>query len=311
MTELKKVLITPRSFKMPVNIDNEGYHFVYNTEGRILRKEEMLELVQDVDAVIVGVDPFDKEVLEAATRLKIIAKYGVGTDNIDLKYAEELGIKVTTTVGANTQAVADYAMSLMMTAARNVVMIDSQCRAGSWNKKTGVDVFGSTLGLIGMGQIGKAVAKRAAGFDMKLLAYDMVEDTAFAEQFNLQYVSLETIFEKSDFISLHLPLTDATRHIIGRDAFLKMKKRAVIINTARGGLVDEDALIWALQNGEIWAAGIDVFEEEPPSDDRWGSLDNVILSSHSAASSFGAVNNMSRMSIQSVLEFFKEGVTAQ
>lgn len=303
-----KVLVTPRSFGgaslEPVELlTMQGFELRRNPYGRMMTKEEMISEIEDAEAVIVGVDPLDREVLERANRLKIIAKYGVGTDNIDSDYARSRGIKITTTAGANTEAVADYAFALMLAAARKIIPIDRACRNGDWTKLTAVDVHGCTLGLVGLGNIGKAVSKRARGFDMKVIAYDQYRDEAFAAEHGVDYVdSLEELLQTSDFVSLHLPLTERTRHLIGAGQLALMKNSAVLVNTARGGLIDEPALYEALENGTIWGAGLDVFEQEPPDHGRFSGLGSLVIGSHCAASTRQAVDNMGLMAARHVIE---------
>jgi len=306
------VLVTPRSFAAhssePLDLLSDGGLTVLrNPHGRIMAKEEMIAQIAEADAVIVGVDPLDREVLEKAPRLKVIAKYGVGTDNIDMRFAQERGIKVTTTAGANTEAVADYAFALMLAAARRVLPIDKACREGDWTKRTAVDVNGRTLGLIGLGQIGKAVVRRAKGFGMQVLAYDAVRDEAFASAAGVRYAeSVHDLLREADFVSLHVPLTDETRHMIGERELRLMKPTAVLINTARGGLVEEDALCEALKNGIIWGAGIDVFEKEPPDNPELLSLDRLVIGSHCAASTVQAVDKMGVMASRQVLNHLQQ-----
>lgn len=301
------VLITPRSFGKhsaePLEmLLSRGLKVMRNPHGRIMEKDEMIECIGEADAVIVGVDPLDREVLERATRLKVIAKYGVGTDNIDVEYATERGIRITTAAGANTEAVADYTFALMLASARKVLPIDRECRDGSWRKMTTLDVNGRTLGLIGLGQIGKAVVRRAAGFGMRILAFDAMRDEAFSSEYGVAYMpSLEAILPEADFITLHVPLTEGTRHMIGRREFALMKETAVLVNTARGGLIDEAALYESLAGGRIWGAGIDVFEQEPPLNRELLRLDNIVIGSHCAASTVQAVDNMGIMAARSVI----------
>lgn len=302
-----RVLVTPRSFgkhsEEPLNLlRGEGIEIVMNPYGRILTQEEMMREVADIDGVIIGVDPLNREVLQQASRLKVISKYGVGTDNIDIQFAKERGIPVTVTPGANSDAVADYALALMLAAARKVPLIDRECRKRNWSKITTVDVWQKTLGLIGMGQIGKGVALRAKGFNMKTIAYDVVPDVDFAAKHGLIYMdSIESVLREADFISLHLPLTQQTHHLIRAEHFAIMKANAVLINTARGGLIDEEALYKALKKGQIWGAGIDVFEQEPPSNLDLLTLDNMVIGSHSAASTFQAVDNMGNQAANNLI----------
>lgn len=303
---MKKVLVTPRSFgqysKTPeLLLQEAGYEIVMNPYKRIMSEAEMLEQVKDIDGIIVGVDPLNRTVLEAATKLKAIAKYGVGTDNIDLVYAQERGIDVSITKNANSDAVADYTFALMLGVARKILPIDQKCRESDWKKITSIDVYGKRIGILGFGSIGKGVAMRAKGFQMDVLAYDVYQDEAFAKEHNIHFASIEEIISTCDFISLHLPLLDETKNIIDKDAFAKMKPSAVLINTARGGLIDEDALYEALATNQIYGAGIDVFEHEPPANKKFFDLDNIIIGSHCAASTQGAVDNMSLFAVKNLI----------
>jgi len=306
----EKILTTPRSYgkNMPElfeQLEAAGYEVVKNPTGGIIEKETMKELVKDVSGIIVGVDPLDAEVLACAPKLRAIAKYGVGVDNIDLDYCKEHNIKVSRTVGANSEAVADYAMTLIMAVARKAVMIDRKCRAKDWGKISTRDVSGATLGLFGLGAIGKHVAKRAQGFGMKVLAYDPFWPEEYAKANDIQQADAETIFKNADFISLHLPLMESTRNFVGEKEIAMMKKDAVIINTARGGLIDEAALLAALKEGRIYGAGIDAFAQEPPEDPAWFELDNVVIGSHCAASTTGATQNMGRMATENIINDLK------
>ncbi|MBR0026554.1 MAG: phosphoglycerate dehydrogenase [Clostridia bacterium] len=302
-----KVLVTPRSFGKtdPEVFDilaNAGIELVRNDTGGILNEEQMIEKLADCDGVILGVDPMNERVLNSAPKLRAIAKYGVGVDNIDLAVAEQKGIKVTRTVGANSVAVADYAMSLLMAVTRRVVPIDAECRRDSWKKRTTIDVSGGVIGIFGLGAIGKLVAKRAQGFDMTVLAYDTFWDEEYAKANNIKRAEPEEIFKNADFISLHLPLLPETRNFIGKEQIEMMKPSAVIINTARGGIIDEDALLDALKNDRIYGAGLDAFAQEPPENKEWYTLENVVIGSHSAASTLGATKAMGRMAVKNLFD---------
>src|SRR5690625_5250444 len=303
-----KILITPRSF---AKFDKEPFELlkkfnaevVINPYGRSLTKQERISLVGDIDGIIVGVDPIDQEVMDSAPKLKAIAKYGVGTDNIDLDYAKEKDIPVTITEGANKDAVAEYTIALMLSVARKVVQIDNECRKLNWSKITTIDTYGKTLGLIGVGQIGKTVVKRLKGFDMNILAYDLHRDNKFAKENNMTYVEqLDELLKKADFISLHLPLNESTKNIIGKRELQLMKENAILINTARGGLIDEDALLVALEHNYIWGAGLDVFKEEPPTNKKLLSNSNLVIGSHCAASTQQATINMGKVATKQLIE---------
>jgi D-3-phosphoglycerate dehydrogenase len=282
-------------------LDEKGVTVVRNETGGIMSEADLKAAIACADGVIIGVDPLTADVMSAAPGLKAVAKYGVGTDNIDLGYCEEHGIKLSKTVGANSDAVADYTFALMLALARKIVIIDAGCRQRDWSKITTSDVSGKTLGLIGLGAIGRGVVSRAKGFGMDVLAYDVYWDDDYAAQEGVVKAEIDDIVNRSDFISLHVPLTDATRHIVDGRRIGLMKPGAFIVNTARGGLIDEGALLSALTEKRIGGAGIDVFAEEPPEDDRWYALNNVVLGSHCAASTSGAAENMSMMATQNLI----------
>lgn len=306
----EKILTTPRSYgkDMPElfeQLEAAGYEVVRNTTGGILDRDRMKAMIADCAGVIVGVDPLDAEILACAPKLRAIAKYGVGVDNIDLDYCRAHGIAVSRTVGANSEAVADYALALMLAVARRVPEIDRKCRCMNWGKITTRDVSHATLGLFGLGAIGRHVAARAQGFGMKIIAYDPYWPEDFAREHHIARAEPDEIFRTADFISLHLPLTPETEGFVGEREIGLMKRDAVLINTARGGLVDERALFRALKEMRIYGAGLDAFAHEPPEDDGWFELDNVVLGSHCAASTRGATENMGRMATENILRDLK------
>ena len=301
-----KVLTTPRSYgktdpEVFAMLRAAGLEVVRNETGGILDREGMKALLSDCDGVIVGVDPIDAEVIAAAPKLKAIAKYGVGVDNIDLDAAKARDIKVSRTVGANAEAVADYAMALLLAVARKTVLIDQHCRQGDWKKITTRDVTGGTIGILGLGAIGRNVAQRAQGFGMKVLGHDIVWDDAWASENHVERAGLERIFREADFISLHTSLDDSTRHLVDAPRLALMKPTAILINTARGELVDGPALLEALEQKRIYGAGLDVFEQEPPQDARWYALDNLVMGSHCSSSTSGAVAAMGHMAVSNLL----------
>lgn len=304
---MAKVLITPRSFGKtdPAAFNmlrSAGIEIVRNPTGSILSAEQMMALLADCDGVILGVDPLNEEVLSKSPGLKAVAKYGVGMDNIDLKACQARGIRVSKTVGANAEAVADYAFALMLALARQILPIDAMCRQDDWHKLTTVDVYGRTLGLFGFGAIGRGVARRAAGFNMTILAFDVCWDEDYAAANHIIRATPDDICRQADFISLHLPLLPETAHLIDEHRIALMKPTAILVNTARGGLIDEPALLRALSEKRLYGAGLDVFETEPPADKSWYTLPNVILGSHCAASTVGATDQMSLMAARNLLD---------
>ena len=308
---MKKVLVTPRSFGKtdPLAwqmLEDAGFAVLRNPTGSILNEEQLKEMLTGCDGVVIGVDPLTADVLAAAPNLRAIAKYGVGTDNIDLDYCRQKGIKVSRTVGANAEAVADFTFALMLAVARQVVQIDQRCRQGDWSKITAIDVSSRTLGILGLGAIGRAVARRAAGFNMRVIAHDVFWDEAYATGHGLERATPGQIFREADFISLHLPLLPETRNIVGEAELSLMKSTAILVNTARGGLIDEPALLKALQDRRIYGAGIDAFSQEPPADPAWFTLDNLVLGSHAAASTSGATEQMGRMAARNLISDLSE-----
>ncbi len=303
---MEKILVTPRSYgktnpALFEQLAEAGYEVVRNDVGGIFTKEQMIERIAPCVGVIIGVDPMDADVIAAAPKLRAISKYGVGVDNIDLDAAKARGIPVSRAVGANSEAVADYAFALMLALSRKVLPIDAKCRKDDWSKVTTLDVSHKTLGIFGMGAIGKHVARRAQGFSMKIMAYDVYWDEAFSKEHGVVRAEPEEIFKTCDFISLHLPLLPQTRNFIGEKELAMMKPTAILVNTARGGLIDDAALLSALKERRIYGAGLDAFAQEPPEDKSWYTLDNVILGSHCAASTIGATDNMGRIATENLL----------
>ncbi|MBS4221733.1 phosphoglycerate dehydrogenase [Lederbergia citrea] len=307
---MKKVLITPRSYglfdegQILKRFDSDKFEII--REKGPFRENELVKKIQGVHAAIIGTDQVTKKVLEAADQLELIVKYGVGLDNIDLEYTKEKGILVENTAGVNTEAVADYTFGLMLTLARQIHISDREIRQGEWKKRVGSEIYNKTIGILGLGAIGKSIARRAFGFDMKILAYDLCQDTTFANQFEVTYCGIEEIIEQSDIICIHLPLNNETKHLINKEQLAKMKPNTFIINTARGGIIDEKALYEALQNKIIAGAAVDVFEEEPPKNSPLTELENVILTPHNASASEEATLRMTIQTTDKVLAFYQE-----
>ncbi len=304
-----KVLITPRSFGKSdpglfAQLEAMGFEIVRNDTGAILSEDAMCEKIADCDALILGVDPCTERVLGSAPRLRAIARYGVGLDNVAVDECGRRGIRLSRTLGANSNAVADYAFALMLAVARKVVRIDRRCRRRDWGKETAIDIFGRTLGIIGLGAVGRCVAERARGFGMTILASDPYMDRAFAEAHGIREAGVDEICREAHVITLHTVLTEETRGLISRERIALMRKDAILINTARGELVDEAALLEALEQGRIYGAGLDVFAQEPPADERWYGLENVVLGSHTSSSTAGTTNRMGQLCVDALKEAF-------
>ena len=272
-----------------------GCEVVESPEMRALQAAELAPLVGDVDAIIAGNDQVDAAVLAAAPRLRIVSRWGIGVDAVDLEAATAHGVVVTNTPGLTANAVADFSFCLMLALARRLpVCTDVVCR-GQWEEVQGVDVWGRTLGLIGFGFAGQAMARRARGFGMRTLAYDPRRDEAAAYATRTVFVSLPQLLSQSDFVSIHCGLSDETRGLLSTEQFRMMKRSAYLINTARGPVVDEVALAVALREEEIAGAALDVHQTEPiPPEHPLRNLPNVILTPHNAFNSVETVAAINR-----------------
>lgn len=304
-----KVLITSNSFgkfdsKPREFMESLGWEVVGNKYHHIMNEEEMMGEVTGVDAIILGSDTVSKKVLEKADKLKIISRYGVGIDNIDLEEAKKRNIEVTITRNCNTEAVADYAIGLMLSVMRHISTVDNNLKVGRWKKETGINLCHKTVGVVGLGSIGRQVVKRLKGFDCKILGYDKFIDDDYCKENDIEVMELEEIFKKADIITLHVPGNPDGTPIVGAKELNSMKKNTVLINTARASLVDEDALIEALAEHRIYGYGTDVFKREPHINEKFETLDNVVLSPHTAAVSVEAINLMTNAAVENILGYF-------
>jgi len=279
-----------------------GHDLVLSQADKPLSEDEMAALIPGAAALIAGNDAVTAKVIEAGLPdLKIIARNGVGYNNIDVAAARDHGIAVTVTPGGNSVSVAELAWGLMLALARRIPWLDRSVRAGSWARATGCELAGKTLGIIGLGAIGREVAKRAAAFDMTVAAYDVKPDEEFAHRYGIKYLPLPDLLAQADFVSLHAPALPSTRGLINRGTLALMKPTAFLINTARGDLVVEDDLYQALAEKRIAGAGLDAFSEEPFRDSRFFGLENVILTPHAGAHTKEAVDKVSIMAAEEVI----------
>lgn len=298
-----RVLITARSYRKIRGehwdlLEREGCDVVNSPYDRPLTEAEMLDLVGGVDGVVVGLDEVTAQVIGAFTDLKVIAKHGVGVDNIDLAAATAAGIVVTNTPGANEAAVAELTIALMLALARHLVKHHQVVSQGGWARQTGTELADKTLGLIGCGRIGQEVVKRALGLGMEVVFYRRTP----TEVPGARQVSLDELLARSDYVSVHVPYTSETHHILDAKAFAKMKDSVYVINTARGGTVDEAALYEALVAEKVAGAALDARPKEPPPpDDPLNTLENVILTPHSGATTREAVLRMAKMATENLL----------
>ena len=302
-----RLLVTPTSYgksdpRLKTELEELVGEVIYNPTGKPLRSAEVAHLLPGIDGYIAGVDAIDRAALQAADRLKVISRYGVGLDSVELQAAAERGIVVTCTPGANTVSVAELAVGLLLSLARQIPEGASALRQGNYPRLSGVCLDGKTVGIIGLGAIGKELARRLRGFDCRLLACDPAADRGFAETHGIEMLSLEDLLPLSDFVSLHLPLLPETRALVNHEFLAKMKRGAFLVNTARGEIVEESALLEALQSGHLRGAALDVFAVEPPSaDNPLLALKQVIATPHLGSQTDSATNRMGWMALHDCL----------
>ena len=311
-----KILITPKSFKnykkmtYPL-LESLGYTIIENSTGRTLTEDEIIDIAKEnVVGIIIGIDPLSEGVLKNCKDLRAISKYGVGLDNIDLRAAQELNIKVKNAAGSNNISVAELAIALMFEAARRISIMSNNVKNGTWDRVRGMELTGKTMGVIGGGQIGKEVAKRAKGLCMDVVIYDpYYDDLEFLEKHKIAHCdSLDEVLGLSDIVSLHLPLTKETKQIINEKTLRKMKSTAILINTSRGELIDEDSLFVALRENVIAFSAQDVFSTEPPSpDEKLLTLENFILTPHAGAFTSEAGERMALYSTENLINMLNIG----
>lgn len=309
-----KVFVTRKVPQVGLDILKQAGHTVEVSDlDRPISRDELKQKVAGADAILSQlVDKMDGEILDAAGKqLKIVANYAVGYDNINVNDAQSRGVMISNTPDVLTDAVADHAFALMMAAARRVAESDRFARAGKYTGwqpflLLGQDVFGKTLGIVGTGRIGSALANRAAkGFGMKILYFDQKPNEQLDKELGAKLVPLEDLLKNSDFVSVHVPLLDSTRHMFSAKQFEMMKKTGVFVNTSRGPVVDEAALRDALKKGDIFGAGIDVWEFEPKLTDGLAELENIVLTPHTASATVEARDNMSKVAAENIVAALK------
>jgi len=306
---MAKVLVTPTSFLKPENtyarrlLESFTSDIVYCKSGKPLEGDELLPLLDGVDGYIAGLDYITSDVVKRMPpSLKVISRYGAGYDRVDLAACKEKGIVVTNTPGANATAVCELAFGLILSVARDIPNLHKAVESGEWPRANGMELAGKTLGIIGLGAIGKKLALRAAAFEMKVMAYDPWLDKGFVDSHEIVSCELDEMIENSDVISLHVPLNEKTYHLINRERIQKMRDGAIIINTARGGLIDETAAAEAVKSGKLRGLGIDAFETEPLTESPLKGLPGVIFTPHSGAHTAEAISCMGTMSVQNLID---------
>jgi glyoxylate reductase len=303
-----KVLLTGRIPDEVMKILTEACDVEANTEDRPMERRKVLELLAGKDGLISMItDSVDGELMDRGPRLRMIANMAVGYNNIDLKAARARGIPVSNTPGVLTDATAELAFALLLAAARRIAELDKRTRAGEFKYWApmlflGREVTGKTLGIIGMGRIGKAVARRARGFGMRILYYNRSRMESSEERaLRVEYADFRTLLREADFVSLHVPLTDETKHLIGAEELALMKPTAYLVNTSRGPVVDEKALVKALRERMIEGAGIDVYENEPALAPGLAELDNVTLLPHVGSGTLETRVRMASLAVENLL----------
>lgn len=308
-----KVYVTRKIPEVGLKILEAYCRVVYRDVVHPPSRDEILKNIKDIDALYCTLnEKIDREVIDVAENLKVIGTMSVGVDHIDVDYATRKGVYVVHTPGVLTETTADLAFALLLATARRIVEGDRMVREGKWvipwapTMMLGYDVYGKILGIIGLGRIGVAVARRARGFNMKIYYYDIVRRVDLERELGIEYKPLDELLSISDFISIHVPLTAETRHMIGERELKLMKPTAILINTSRGQVVDEKALVKALKEGWIAGAGLDVFEVEPlHPDSPLTKLQNVVLTPHIGSASHDTRNKMAEYAATGIIEVLK------
>lgn len=318
MKELKDchVLVTPTSFgrndpELISELENAVGRVTYNTTGKPLSSSQLAEILPDVDGFIAGLDVIDRYALENAPQLRVIARYGTGTDRVDLEAAAERKIVVTNAPGANSVAVAELTVGLLLNLARPILDAAAQTREGQWPRTKGISLQNKTVGIVGLGAIGKAVARRLSGFECQVLAYDVFPDEAFAREFGITLCPMDELLRTADFVTLHVPVLADTKNMVNAAFLQKMKQGAFLINTSRGELVDEAALYDALVSGQLSGAALDAFRQEPPEKENiLLTLPQLIPTPHMGAHADSATNAMGQMALLNCLAVLSGGEAA-
>ncbi len=302
-----KILVTPTSLCR--DTDGAGLRrlrgfadeVVLNPHGRPLTAAELVPLVADVDGIVAGLDDYDASVFAAAPRLSVLARYGTGVDRVDLDAAARHGVTVTRTPGANALAVAEMTIGMVFAAARGIARLDAAVRAGQWPRLEGRELTGATLGVIGFGAIGALVAERARGIGMSVVAYDPAVPASDIAAAGAEALDLDELCRRSDVVSLHVPLLPATRHLLDERRLALLPPGAIVVNTARGGLLDETAARAALDAGALHAVAVDVYESEPPSSSPLVGHERVVATPHAGGHTRGAVERMTEQSVDELI----------
>jgi phosphoglycerate dehydrogenase-like enzyme len=304
---MKKVLITPlaladHDFPYQKLLHDAGFELVFPKRPAQLTEEELLQFLPGISATIAGMEPYTRRVLKAHPTLRVIARAGVGYDAVDLAAATDCGVAVAIAPGTNHECVAEHTFSLILALAKGLILQHAAVLAGQWPRQATIPLRGRNLGIAGLGRIGKAVAIRGAGFGMKLLAHEPFPDQAFVTQHKVTLMPFDQLAKEADFLSLHVPMTPESRYLINKRTLALMKPTAFLVNTSRGGLVNEKDLMEALAGRRIAGAGLDVLEQEPPPVDHpFFKLDNVVLTPHAAGVDLKSRDDMANSAAQAII----------
>ena len=309
---MAKVLITPRSLTKAGHpsferLEKAGYEVVYCTPGQQPDEAELVRLLPGCIGYLAGVEKVSARALEAADALKVISRNGSGTDNIDAEAAARKGIAICKTEGANAKGVAELTIGLMYALARSLAFHDSKLKAETWERRKGFELEGRTLGMIGCGQIGEETARRALGIGMKVLAYRRNPEPGFAPSKDFRWASLEEVIAQADVLSLHRPANPDGSPVVNAELLKRMKKGALLINTARGSLLDDRAVLAALEEGRLGGVATDVYEKEPPADYSLVRHDRVIATPHIGAFTDESVERATVAAVENIIETLKRG----
>jgi D-3-phosphoglycerate dehydrogenase len=276
---------------------------IINEKGARMSNEELVGYFSDAEAAIVGLEAINTELLDKLPQLKMIVKFGVGLDNIDLEACKQRNITVGWTGGVNRRSVAEMTLGFMLALSRNLFSTSAQLKEGNWNKNGGFQLTGKTIGIVGFGNIARELVFLLKPFQCKILVNDIIDLSAVVSRFEVTSVSKDVLFQESDIITVHTPLTVGTRNLFNKQVFEKMKSSALLINTARGGIVNEVDLKLALQEKKIAGAALDVYEEEPPVDSELLQLENLICTPHTGGNSCEAVVAMGMSALEHLIDY--------
>ena len=306
----KRILVTPRSVTLHGHpqlgrLREAGFEVVFSKPGMQPGEPELMQLLPGCAGYLAGVEKITARVLEAATELRVISRNGTGVDNVDLAAAQRRGIQVCRAVGANARGVAELALALILALARSIPFTDRSLKAGGWDRRHGFELKGRTLGLVGCGNIGRLLARFALGLDIRVLAYDVVPDPAFAPGGKFAFAPLAQVLGESDIVSLHCPSQAGGRPVIDGAALAAMKRGVLLVNTARADLIDRAALADALASGQVGGVGLDVFSQEPPGPDPLLQSDRVICTAHIGGFTRESVDRAVEVAVDNLIEHLR------